>query len=112
MQTACSFFQSTRVRDFDSYRALPQLQTCQTDQRQDHRDDPEADDDLGFGPAEFLEMVVDRRHQENALAGHFVVADLDDHREGFHDEETSYDGEDDLVFGGNRDGSERSAQRE
>ncbi len=47
----------------------PQLQGGEADQRQHDRDDPEADHDLALGPAELLEMVVDRRHQEHALAG-------------------------------------------
>ena len=39
------------------------------DQREQHGDDPEADDDLRLGPALLLVVVVDRRHQEHALAG-------------------------------------------
>src|SRR4051794_5317672 len=37
-----------------------QLQCRQPDQRQHHRDDPEADHDLRLGPAELLEMMMDR----------------------------------------------------
>src|SRR4051812_50008869 len=45
----------------------PQLQRGQAGQRQHHRDDPETDHDLRLGPAELLEMVMDRRHPEDAL---------------------------------------------
>ena len=38
------------------------------EQRADDRDDPEAHDDLRLGPALELEVVMDRRHQEDALA--------------------------------------------
>jgi hypothetical protein len=46
----------------------PQLERGQADQAEDDGDDPEADDDLAFRPALLLEMVVDRRHLEDALA--------------------------------------------
>ena len=38
-------------------------------ERQHDRDDPEADHDLRLGPAELLEMMMERRHAEHALAG-------------------------------------------
>ena len=44
-------------------------------------DDPEADHHGRLRPAELLEMVVDRGHQEDALAGALEVGDLDHHRE-------------------------------
>ena len=46
-----------------------QLQCGQARQRQDDGDDPEPDHDLRLGPADLLEMVMDRRHPEYALAG-------------------------------------------
>jgi hypothetical protein len=45
-----------------------QLQARQADQAQQHRDDPEADHDLRLGPAGLLEMVVQRRHLQDAPA--------------------------------------------
>src|ERR1700738_3571561 len=46
-----------------------QLQRGEAGERQHHRDDPEPDHDLRLGPAQLLEMVVDRRHPEDTLAG-------------------------------------------
>ena len=47
----------------------PQFQGGETGHRQDGGDDPEAEDDGGLGPALLLEMMVQRRHAEDALAG-------------------------------------------
>ena len=46
----------------------PQLQAGQADQAQQHRDDPEAHHDLRLRPAGLLEVVVQRRHLEDAPA--------------------------------------------
>src|SRR3954469_3000636 len=43
-------------------------------------DDPEAQDDLRLRPGAELEVVVDRRHQEHALAERLEARDLDQHR--------------------------------
>src|SRR5581483_11868560 len=50
----------------------PQLQRRQAEHRQDRGDDPEAEHDGRFGPPLLLEMMVQRRHAEDALAGPFV----------------------------------------
>ena len=47
----------------------PQLQGGEAGHRQDGGDDPEADDDGRLGPALLLEVMVQRRHAEDALAG-------------------------------------------
>src|SRR5438067_1107551 len=61
---------SRKEGKFDSPKpSSPQLQRGQPGERKHHRDDPEPDHDLRLGPAELLEMVVDRRHPENAFAG-------------------------------------------
>src|SRR5271167_5120481 len=59
---------------------LPQLQGREPSQRQHDRDDPEANDDLRLGPAELLEMMMDRRHLEDALAGELERHHLHDDR--------------------------------
>src|ERR1700749_3765097 len=66
---------SPRISTFFSERSLTclslestQLQTRPPDQAQQHRDDPEADHDLRLGPAGLLEMVVQRRHLQDAAA--------------------------------------------
>lgn len=55
---------------------LPELQCTQPHERQNHRDDPEADDDGGFGPAFFLEMVMNGSHGEDPFSGEFERSDL------------------------------------
>src|SRR5690606_10643977 len=64
--------------------------------------DPEADDDRHLCPAQELEVVLERRHPEDAFAGGLEGGDLDDHRERDHDEETAED--DDEQLGAGRDG--------
>lgn len=90
----------------------PQLQGSEAKQREANGNDPETDDHLAFRPALFLEMVMDRRHQEDAPAGALEPEDLDDDRQGFHDEETADDDHDDLVLGGDCDGADQATQRE
>src|SRR5258706_3396340 len=78
--------------------ASAQLQGGEADQRQHHGDDPEADDDCGFAPAELFEMMMDRRHLEDALARGLERDHLYHHGHGFHDEESADDRKDDLVL--------------
>src|SRR5947207_5064126 len=58
-------------------------------------DQPEADDDLGFGPAFALEMMVKRGHQEDSPAfaefsfGVFEPGDLQEDADGFGDENSA-----------------------
>ena len=49
-------------------RRSPQLQRRQAEEREDDRDDQEARDDLRLAPADQLEVMVQRRHLEDALA--------------------------------------------
>src|SRR6201996_6170972 len=66
-----------------------QLQRRKPGQRQHHRDDPEPDHDLRLGPALLLEMMVQRRHPEDALAGQLERRDLHDHRDRFQHEQAA-----------------------
>src|SRR5208282_6137771 len=84
---------------------LPQLQGREPRQREHDRDNPEANDDLRLGPAELLEMMVDRRHLEDALAGELERHHLHDHRHRLEHEQAADHGKHDLVLGGNRDGA-------
>ena len=43
-------------------------------------------DDFGLFPPLELEVVVNRRHEKDALLPHLVGADLDDHRQHLDDE--------------------------
>src|SRR5262249_34479187 len=85
-------------------KSSPQLEGRKPGEREHDRDDPEADHDLRLGPAELLEMVVDRRHAEDALAGELEGDHLDDHRHGFQHEQAAHDGKHDFVLGRDRDG--------
>src|SRR3954471_11312806 len=67
--------------------ALPQLQGRETDQGEDRCDDPEADHDRRLGPALLLEMMMQRRHHEDAAPGQLERRDLDDHRHGLEHEQ-------------------------
>src|SRR6201991_3400920 len=71
------------AKEVTGIKLSPQLQGRETDQRQHHRDDPEADDDLRLGPAELLEMMVDRRHLEDTLSRQLERRHLHDHRNRF-----------------------------
>ena len=53
--------------------------------------DHEARDDLRLAPADQLEVVVERRHPEDALAGQLERADLDDDRQRLEDEDAADD---------------------
>src|SRR5690606_13528978 len=93
-----------------SFFASTQFQGGQTDQHEDHRDDPEAHDDARFGPAFEFEVVVDRRHAEHPLAGQLEGGNLNHHREGFHDEHPTHDEQHDLLADNHRDGAQRRTQ--
>src|SRR5581483_11923533 len=80
-----------------AFPPLPQLERGQPEQGQHDRDDPEADDDGRLRPAQLLEVVVDRRHQEDAPAGALEPRDLDDHRQGLGHEEAADQAQDDLL---------------
>src|SRR5580704_320015 len=92
-------------------RLSPQLQCRETDQRQHDSNDPETDHDRGFAPAELFEMMMDRRHAEDALAGQPERDHLDDDRDGLEHEKPTNDGKNDLMLDGNGHGAERATQR-
>src|SRR4029079_9221054 len=83
-----------------------QFQRGETGERQHHRDDPEADHDLRFGPALLLEMMVQRRHHEHALAGHLERHHLHDDGDRFEHEQAADDRKHDLMLYGDCDRAE------
>src|SRR5882724_12149928 len=89
-----------------------QFQRRKPGQRQHDRDDPEPDHDLRFGPAELLEMMMDRRHLENALSGQLEGGDLHDHRHRLQHEQSADHRKHDLVLDRDRDRAEHAAKRE
>src|ERR1700753_2204664 len=80
----------------------PQLQRRETGERQHDRDDPEADHDLRLGPAELLEMMMQRRHLEHPLAGALERRDLHDHRDRLEHEKAADHRQRDLLLGRDR----------
>ena len=61
-----------------------QFQRRQREQGQHQAGDPEAGDDLRFRPAQRFEVMVQRRHFENAFAvAQLVAAHLQDDGDGF-----------------------------
>src|SRR5690606_3588044 len=91
---------------------LPQLEGREPDQGEDDGDDPEADHHLALGPAELFEMVMDQRHQEDALDSHLEIANLNDDRQDLDHEQAADDGQHDLVLGGDRDGADQATHGE
>src|SRR5690606_37794689 len=90
--------------------ALSQLHGGEAGEGQHGRDDPEADHHRRLRPAHLLEVVVDRGHQEDALAGGLEVGDLDHHRGRLDHEQAADDAQHQLVLGGHGDGAERAAE--
>ena len=88
------------------------LQGSQPDHYQNHGDDPEANDDPGFRPALELEVMMQRRHAENALAGQLERRHLQDHRNGFHHEHAAHDQEHQLLACDHRHHTQGRAQCE
>src|SRR5471032_3029089 len=89
----------------------PELQGGEADHRQDGGDDPEAEDDGGLGPALLLEVMVQRCHAEDALAGPLEGQHLHDHRHGLEHEQPAHDRQHELMLDHDRSGAERAADR-
>src|SRR5579862_491668 len=103
---------TTRTCRPGSIAASAELQRREREQRTDDRDDPEADDDLRLGPAEELEVVVDRRHAEDALPPQLERHHLADHRQRLDDEDAADDQQHELLARDERDDPERRAECE
>src|SRR5258705_7662056 len=88
----------------------PQFQRREAEQRAQDRGDHKARNDLGLAPSNQLEMVVKRRHPEDTPAGQLERPDLNDDREGFHDEDTSDDAEQQLLLDENGNRTKRRSE--
>src|SRR5437016_9078094 len=71
--------------------SLPQLQRRQRKQRKDQRRYPKSHDYFRFAPAQQLEMVVNGRHAEDALAAQLERTHLKNHGESFDHENAAYE---------------------
>src|SRR2546423_1839638 len=68
---------------------LSQFQGREAEEREEDGDDPEAHDHLRLAPAGELEVMVQRRHLEDAPSSELERGHLDDHRRRLHDEEAA-----------------------
>src|SRR5262245_20408523 len=89
-----------------------QFQGGEAGERQHHRDDPEADHDLRLGPALLLEMMMQRRHAEHALARHLERHHLHDDGNRFDNEQPADDSKHDLVLHRYGGGAKHAAERQ
>src|SRR6266550_6814343 len=90
----------------------PQFQRRQAEQRKDDGQDHEPRNHLRLAPSDQLEMVMDGRHLEDALAGELEGGDLDDHRQRFDDEDAADDRQEQLLLDQDRDRAECAAERQ
>ena len=87
----------------DVVARLTEFYGCQCEHCKHCADEPETDDDLGFGPTFSLEMMVDGGHQENSAAfavtffGVFEPADLEDHASRFGHENAAAEDEQEFL---------------
>ena len=81
----------------------------EADPRADRGDDPEAEHDLGLRPGHHLEVVVQRRHQQDAAAEGLEGEDLDRDRERLDHEDAADDDQQHLGLGHHRQGADRPA---
>src|SRR4051812_29593134 len=93
-------------------RLSSQFQRREPGKREHNRDDPESDHDLRLGPALLLEMMMQRRHAEHALAREAERDHLHDHRDRLEHEQSAHDRERELLLGRDRNGAEQAAERE
>src|SRR5918993_681226 len=84
----------------------------EADRAADRRDDPEAQDDLRLRPRHELEMVVDRRHEEDALAERLEGEDLDQHAQRLDDEDAADEDQQDLGLRHHRESGDRAPESE
>src|ERR1044072_8903639 len=112
---------ATMTRTFlpsSSIKALAQLQRRKAKQREEDRDDEEAEDDLRLLPSRHLEVVVQRRHLEEPLARpqtplrQLEEADLERQRQSLDDVDAADEHEDQLLLRQHADGADGAADGE
>src|SRR5215207_2543425 len=84
----------------------------EADRAADRGDDPEAQDDLGLRPGLELEVVMDRRHQEDPAPEHLEGEDLDEDGERLDHEDPAHEDEEHLGLGHHGERRDRTAQAE
>ena len=82
------------------------------DPRADRGDDPEAEHDLRLRPGHHLEVVVERRHQQDPPPEGLESEDLGGDRERLDHEDPADDDQQHLGLGHHREGADRAAEPE
>src|SRR5688500_18138873 len=90
---------TTITRCPSSSITLPELHGGERHEREQDGDDPEPDDDARLGPALLLVVVVDRRHQEDALLEQLEGDHLGDDARGLDRKDAAEDDAQKLGFG-------------
>src|SRR5271167_2700458 len=90
----------------------PQFQRGEPGDRQNPGDDPKPDDDGRLFPALLLEVMVQRRHAEDAPSCHFEARDLNDDRDCLENEQPADDRQHELVLCNDADRPKGSADRQ
>src|SRR5947208_1908630 len=94
----------------------PQLQSRETQQREQDRDDEEAEDDLRLLPARHLEVVVQRRHLKEPTPRaqpplrQLEERDLERHRQSLYDVEAADENQKQLLLRQHADGGDGTAE--
>src|SRR5438128_264769 len=70
-------------------KSSTQLQRRQGEQREDERGNPKPHDDFGFAPTQQFEMVMNRRHAEDAFSAQLERANLKNHAERLDDKNSA-----------------------
>src|SRR5215217_7578457 len=78
---------------------------------QDRGDDPETNHDLRLGPRLHLEMVMDRRNQEDAFAPKLEGRDLEHHGKRLDEEDPADHEQQHLRFREDGEGTQRTTDR-
>src|SRR6267378_2668829 len=100
------------ARTFNQKNSLPQCQRCQRKQRKHQRRNPKSHNHFRFAPSQQLEMVMDGRHPEDALAAQLERTHLQNHGKRFDDENSADKKEQDFLLDDDGDGAQSSAQRQ
>src|SRR5215469_13867822 len=110
--TSTRLFRSSIDADIPIPKLLPQFQSRQRKQCKHQGGNPEADDHLRLAPAQQFEMVMNRRHAENALAPQLERTHLQNDRERFQDKYSADEEKQDLLLDDDGDGPKGAPQRQ
>src|SRR5947209_17198292 len=112
------FFTSTSNPISNTLFPSPQLQRRETQQREENRDDEEAEDDLRLLPAGHLEVVVQRRHLKEPTPRaqpplrQLEERDLERHRQSLYDVDAADENQNQLLLRQHADGADGPADGE